>query len=166
MAKKIKAIYVRNFLFGVEDSLVSTVGFLAGLTSAELTRSTVLISGIVLIFVEAFSMGAGSFLAEESAQEYESHKDKFSMQTVIGAVIMFLSYLLAGLIPLAPYIVLSTTPAFVTSITLALICLFTLGAVSAYHFKHKDYIRHAVRMFAIGGLAALAGIIIGKLFNI
>jgi len=166
MAKKEKTIYIRNFQLGVEDSLVSTVGLLAGLSSADIAGSVILVSGIVLIFVEAFSMGVGSFISEESVQEYTKHNDKFSKESMIGAFIMFFSYLISGLIPLSPYLLLKVEPAFYTSIVLTLFSLFALGAVSAYHFKHKDYLAHGIRTFVIGGMAAGVGILIGKLFRI
>ena len=54
--------YYRNFVFGVEDSLVSTVGLLSGISIAGVTNKTIIMTGVILIFVEAVSMGAGSFL--------------------------------------------------------------------------------------------------------
>jgi VIT1/CCC1 family predicted Fe2+/Mn2+ transporter len=51
-----KTIYLRNFIFGVEDSLVSTVGLLSGVAVAGVASRTILLTGVVLIFVEAFSM--------------------------------------------------------------------------------------------------------------
>lgn len=165
MSKKSTSIYIRNFLLGVEDSLVSTVGLLAGLSSASLAGNVILISGTVLIFVEAFSMGIGSFLSEESVQDFTTHKDKLSKESIVGAVVMFFSYLISGLIPLSPYIFFKVQPALYVSVALTLISLFALGAVSAYHFRHKDYLTHAVRTLVLGGLAAVLGIIIGKLLN-
>lgn len=165
MSKNKKPIYIRNFFMGVEDSLVSTVGLLAGLSSANFAGDKILLSGTVLVFVEAFSMGVGSFLSQESVDEFTSRSDRVSKEAIKGALIMFFSYLLAGIVPLSPYILLNVQPAFLLSIILTLISLFLLGAVSAYHFKHKDYISHGIRTFIIGGLAAVIGIVIGKIFN-
>jgi hypothetical protein len=61
MVNKNFILYTRNFIFGSEDSLVSTVGLLAGIVSAGIERKEIIISGIVLICVEAFSMSIGSF---------------------------------------------------------------------------------------------------------
>jgi len=52
----------RNFVFGVEDSLVSTVWLLSGAAAVVVAQETVLPTDFVLIFVEEFSMGVGSFL--------------------------------------------------------------------------------------------------------
>ncbi len=62
--------FIRNFVFGVEDSLVSTVGLLSGIAVAGIGRSDIVVTGVVLISVEVFSMGVGSFLSERSAEEY------------------------------------------------------------------------------------------------
>jgi len=84
--------YFRNFIFGVEDGLVSTVAFLAGVSVANVDTKTLFVSGVVLIFVEAFSMAAGSFLSEESTEEYEQKSVVRSLIPIGGAVVMFFSY--------------------------------------------------------------------------
>ena len=89
------ASYYRNFVFGVEDSLVSTVGLLSGITIAGVTKESLLVTGVVLIFVEAVSMGAGSFLSESSAEIYESHRDVPTRRSYLDALIMFVSYLVS-----------------------------------------------------------------------
>lgn len=87
--------YVRNFIFGVEDSLVSTVGLLSGIAIADVGRSTILLTGMVLIFVEAVSMAAGSFLSESSAENYASKHESPLRLSVPASAIMFFSYFLA-----------------------------------------------------------------------
>lgn len=162
-SKKVEfATYVRNFIFGVEDSLVSTVGLLSGIAVAGLSKHNIFLTGIVLIFVEAFSMGVGSYLSEESAEEYTRAKKSLSLQ---GALIMFFSYFAAGFIPLAPYLVFSVNPAFFISIILSLVALFMLGLVSSKIFKTDHTLRHGIRMLIIGGAAIAVGIIVGKLVN-
>lgn len=161
---KFFTMYVRNFIFGVEDSLVSTVGLLAGIAAAGLPRSTIILTGVVLIFVEAFSMAAGSFLSESSAEEYTTHK-KIPLKTFIGGgVVMFFSYFLTGFIPLFPYIILAPTLAFWVSIALSLLALFILGLVGAKIFKTNIW-RSGIRMLAIGGFAVLVGAFVGTLLQ-
>ena len=68
--KKNIILFMRNFVFGAEDSLVSTVGLLAGVATAGVLQKEIIISGVVLIFVEAFSMSVGSFLSERTTEEF------------------------------------------------------------------------------------------------
>src|SRR3989344_3322331 len=90
------ALYLRNLVFGVEDGLVSTVGLLSGIAIAGVERDTIFLTGMVLIFVEAFSMAAGSFLSEFSAEEYALQREVSGRTPFFNGLIMFWSYLLAG----------------------------------------------------------------------
>ncbi|MFH1711847.1 MAG: VIT1/CCC1 transporter family protein [Patescibacteria group bacterium] len=64
---------IREIVFGLEDSLVSTLGAITGIAAGTGNSFVVILSGVVLIFVEAVSMAAGSYLSSKSAREvYES----------------------------------------------------------------------------------------------
>lgn len=154
------ARYIRNFTFGVEDSLVSTVGVLSGVAAANAPTSTIILSGVVLIFVEAFSMGVGSLLSESSAEEFSKQRMVPTKEPMVASLIMFSSYFLAGLIPLFPYIILDTKIAFWASILLSLISLFLLGALIA-KLSNVNVLRRGLRMFLIGGIAIAIGVAVG-----
>jgi len=158
-----KASYLRNFIFGVEDSLVSTVGLLSGIAIAGLDSKAILTTGIVLIFVEAFSMAAGSFLSEKSVEEFEGKISK--KLPLADGTIMFASYFVAGLIPLLPYYFFTTIYAFKLSIVLALLSLFVLGTVGGIYTKanSKSVVRRGIRMAVIGGIAIFVGIVAGQI---
>lgn len=158
-----KTIYIRNFIFGVEDSLVSTVGLLSGVASAGVAKQTVFLTGMILIFVEALSMAVGSFLSEESVEEFEKKKG-LSLQGIIGSTIMFFSYFLSGFIPLSPYILFEKETAFAVSISASLAALFLLGATSAMIFK-VNMVKKGLRMLILGGIAIAAGIVVGQITN-
>lgn len=156
-----KATFLRNFIFGVEDSLVSTVGLVSGVAVAGVDKATIILTGLVLIVVEALSMGVGSLLAESSTQELVFRKRSSLRLPVIGGAVMFLSYFVAGFIPLAPYAFFDVGRAFPLSIALSLGALFLLGYVSAVVFKGRPT-RSALRMLILGGLAIAAGALIGN----
>lgn len=158
-------MYVRNFIFGVEDSLVSTVGMLAGIAIAGVSRDTILLAGVVLILVEAFSMAAGSFLSERSAQEYKAQGEVPIKHPMVGGGIMFLSYFVSGFIPLFPYIIFENERAFFISIVLSLLALFVLGAVSA-KMSRMNIVRGGARMLVIGGIAIALGATVGAVFHV
>ncbi len=155
--------YYRNFIFGVEDSLVSTVGLLSGITIAGVSKESLLVTGVVLIFVEAVSMGAGSFLSESSAEIYESHKDEPTRRSYFDALIMFTSYIVFGFIPLFPYIVLEQNNAFWASIALSLLTLLLIGVIGA-KISGTKIRKNVMRMVLIGGSAIAVGSIVGRLF--
>lgn len=157
-----RAVYSRNFIFGVEDGLVSTVGLLSGIAAADIPRTTIILTGIILIMVEALSMAAGSFLSESSVEEYLSHTQSDGRIPAAGGLVMFVAYVLAGFVPLAPYILFVPAIAFPVSIILTLGVLFALGVWSA-RIVHLSLLRSGLRMLIVGGLAVAVGILIGGL---
>lgn len=153
----------RNFIFGVEDSLVSTVGLLSGVAVVDTPRLIIIKTGVILIFVEAFSMGIGTFLSEETSHEF-THR-RFSRGTVLhSAIVMFISYFLAGLIPLSPYLFVNSSHAETISIICTLVALVVLGVVSARKFRGNVWWK-ALEMLILGGFATLVGIAVGALLG-
>lgn len=160
--RKDLSLVIRNFTFGVEDSLVSTVGLLVGIAVADVSRTSIVITGLVLIFVEAFSMAVGSLLSEESVEEYQQ-KDRADFKKPIhAALIMFFSYVLAGLIPLSPFFYSASSGAIAVSIGLTLISLFMLGVVNAKLFQTK-MLRDGLFTLIMGGIAIMVGVVVGQI---
>ncbi|MBI2612406.1 VIT1/CCC1 transporter family protein [Candidatus Kaiserbacteria bacterium] len=159
-----QATYFRNFVFGVEDSLVSTVGLLSGVAIAGVARETILLTGIVLIFVEAFSMAAGSFLSETSAEEYTTKREAVASDSFFAGTVMFASYFVAGFVPLFPYVVVAGTNALPLSIASSVLALFILGLVSGTLSK-TSLLRSALRMTIVGGIAIAVGVTVGSLLG-
>lgn len=62
---------LRELVFGLEDGLVSTLGVITGVATGTGNRLLVILTGLVVIFVEALSMGAGSYLSNKSESELE-----------------------------------------------------------------------------------------------
>lgn len=156
------ALFLRNLVFGVEDGLVSTVGLLSGIAIAGVPRGTIFLTGVVLIFVEAFSMAAGSFLSEASVEEMDGGVDDTRGSIAAGAI-MFAAYFFAGLIPLLPYLKFEVGEAFPLSIFASVGALLLLGYWSGR--KTKSAWRKAVRMALVGGLAILVGVFAGSLLT-
>jgi len=159
---KTSAMYLRSIIFGINDSLVSTVGFLAGISVAGVPRATIILTGVVYALVEAFSMAMGDFLSEESAEEYVSHSNVSDRPSVISAVLMFISCVLASLIPLVPYIIFVSNTALIVSICLSVLSLFVAGVISA-RFSRLPMMWRGARMALLGGAAIVIGVAIGTL---
>jgi VIT1/CCC1 family predicted Fe2+/Mn2+ transporter len=151
--------YLRNFIFGVEDSLVSTVGFVSGIASASVERSTLLLAGSVLIFVEAFSMGVGAFLSEESTLEARYRRGIRPLKSMLDGAVMFVSYLAAGFLVLSPYALGPSDGSVLRSVALSLALLFLLGVLSARVARLPVIVR-GFRMMVVGGLAIALGILV------
>ena len=155
---------IRNFVFGVEDSLVSTVGLISGIAIVDTPKATILLTGVVLIFVEAFSMSIGSMLSDNSVKEFEEKAVVPLRSSVASALIMFFSYFLSGFVILAPYMFLQNDKALPLSIALSLISLFALGFVSGRTSSINPTKRGFV-MVLVGGLAIFVGMAVGLLIK-
>ena len=155
--------YTRNFIFGAEDSLVSTVGLLTGIAIGGLSRHEIILTGVTLIFVEAFSMGIGSYLSEYTTEESYLKKSDAFTESLTASIIMLVSYATVGLVPLFPFIFLSNNnTAVIVSVTASLIALFILGAISSKLLKLK-MLRISLRMVILGGIAIGIGLLVGKI---
>lgn len=60
---------IREVVFGLEDSLVSTLGAVSGVAVGSNDVGTVFLAGTVLVIVESLSMAAGSYLSSKAATE-------------------------------------------------------------------------------------------------
>ncbi|HEY4517878.1 MAG TPA: VIT1/CCC1 transporter family protein [Candidatus Paceibacterota bacterium] len=160
-----RALYIRNFVFGVEDSLVSTVGLLSGIATGQVPHATILLTGVIYIFVEGFSMAVGSFLSEESVEEYAAKGNVPDRLPILGSVVMFISFVAVGFIPIVPYMLWQGSVAVTISIVLSLFVLFLLGFIHG-KISHINAASRAVRMALLGGLAIVIGVLVGNFFSI
>ena len=156
---------MRTIIFGINDSLVSTVGFLAGISVAGVSREIIVLTGIVYALVEAFSMAMGDFLSEESAEEYMKKSDVSNRPSIVSAVLMFVSCVLASLIPLIPYIIFASGTALIVSVFLSVFALFIVGVISA-RFSRLPMLWRGARMALLGGAAIVMGVAIGTFMPI
>lgn len=60
---------IREFVFGIQDGLISTVGLLAGVQGATENNIVVIITGLTAMISGALSMGAGSYLSSAAQKE-------------------------------------------------------------------------------------------------
>ncbi|XOA42844.1 MAG: VIT1/CCC1 transporter family protein [Candidatus Nealsonbacteria bacterium] len=73
--KKSKFLYnIREIVFGVEDGMLSTLGALTGIAAGSNNHFFIILSGFVIVIVEAISMGIGSYLSTKSVKEVNERK--------------------------------------------------------------------------------------------
>lgn len=161
--RKFSADYIHSSFFGIEDSLVSTTGVLAGIAVAASSKEAILTTAFVVIAVESISMAASEFVSEQTEEEVEN--EKMPASPYLSGLIIFISYVLAGLVPLAPYLFMDHVKAIPVSIIAALIGLILLGVLKG-KITHKSPFRSAVEVFVIGGVSAAIGIAVGLIFKV
>lgn len=156
---------MREIVFGLEDSLVSTLGTITGIAAGTQSQYIVVLSGLVLIAVEATSMSAGSYLSTKSSVAAERASGARTHEEITprrSAAVMGAFYLAGGFVPLTPYLLLPVDIAFVPSIALTGVSLFGLGWWSAA-FTKEDRVKAGLEMFGVSMGAAAIGYVIGWL---
>jgi len=78
---------------------------------------------------------------------------------------MFFSYIIAGSIPIFPYIFLSVSMAIPVSVIITLLGLFILGSVTT-KFTKRCWWKAGLEMFVLAGVACAVGYSIGALANL
>src|SRR3990167_6436552 len=119
--------YLRSVLFGIEDSLISTTGLIAGISVGADNNRIVVLGAVVSIVIEAVSMGVGEYLSDDAVQELD--KLKRHENSLVSGFLMFGSNFAAGLIPLAPVLLLDYPSSLYFAVGLALVALFLLGYI-------------------------------------
>ncbi len=152
--------YIRTIIFGVEDSLVSTTGLIAGIGVGSDNKKFVLLAGFVAIFIEALSMGAGEYVSDDAVNNTKKQK-----APIINGILMFFSYILAGLLPLTPVVLAGYPESLAYGVLIAFIGLFTLGWAKG-KILGTPPLKSGLKILLIGGLATMAGIAIGSFFEV
>jgi VIT1/CCC1 family predicted Fe2+/Mn2+ transporter len=156
---KIRELYIRNIIFGVSDSLVSTVGLLSGIDISGTSRHIIILTGVTYAFVEAFSMAVGSFLSEQSVEEDETRGEIKDSGPFTAGAAMFISFIFASFIPIIPYMFFDLKLALILSILFSIIVLFLVGMING---KKTKILKRGFQMALLGGMAIVVGVVVGK----
>lgn len=156
--------YLRSVLFGLQDGLVSTTGVVVGITVGAADKPIIILASLVAVTVEASSMAAGQYSSEKAVHQMD--KDgKHTDSLILGASLMFASYLISGLVPITPIVLFDLSIAPIISVILAFMALFTVGFIKGRIVEHHA-LRSAFEMFIIGGIATALGLIVGHLLKV
>lgn len=159
-----KATLFRDAIFAANDGIITTFAVVAGSTGASLSTSVVIILGFANLLADGFSMASGNYLGIRSEMDFEKAKnDGFRPRylPLRHGFITFISFVVAGLLPLLPYLFGLNTE-LILSIFLVAISLFIVGSLRSF-FTKKHFVRSGLEMLFIGGFAALVAYAVGYL---
>lgn len=165
---------IREVIFGLEDGLVSTLGVITGIAEGTQDRFVIILSGIVVIAVESLSMAAGTYLSNKSEQEARvsgiakrtfyrivHREENGGKNPARDAAVMGVAYLLAGAVPVVPYLVFSPGNAIGVSVVATILTLFLIG-VGKGKVTNTNPVRSGLEMAIVSLSAAALGFTIGK----
>jgi VIT1/CCC1 family predicted Fe2+/Mn2+ transporter len=156
--------YLRDIIYGANDGIITTFAVVAGVAGGALSQTAVLVVGVANLVADGLSMGVGNFLsirAHESARQAENLPEEEARPARHGLA-TFLAFVVAGAVPLLPYLFSAAPGAFVASTLLTLGALFAVGAARAVVTVDRWW-RSGLEMFALGALVAVTAYIAGAL---
>lgn len=157
------AFVMRNLVYGIEDSLISTTGVVVGMSLAGIPDTTVITSGIILVLVESLSMAFGSFVSEDSFLSDATNTSPPWTQVAKYAAVMFGAYVAAGALPMLPFFA-HVDQAWRWSIGLALAGLFAL--MLAYQRQRtRRTVTKALVLTAMAATILAASIVTGRVLK-
>ena len=155
--------YISDIVFGASDGLITTFAVVAGVAGASLAPSIVIILGLANLLADGVSMAAGNYLGEKSEAEAVGRRRFHTPQT--SALIMFVSFVAAGIIPLLPYLMGLTQPtAFRSASILTLTTIFLVGAARTTVTK-RPWLASGIEMLVVGSVAAAVAYAVGYLLR-
>ena len=156
--------YIRDLVYGANDGLITTFAVVSGVAGGSLSAVAVVVVGAANLVADGISMGAGNFLAiraDERAREAADlpEQEAFPWKHAIATLIAFV---VAGAIPLVPYLMLNVEGRLLWSCALTFAALFALGAARALVTVDRWW-RSGLETLGLGVIVALAAYGAGRL---
>ena len=148
--------YIRELIYGANDGIITTFAVVAGVAGGGLPLRVVLIIGAANLFADGLSMAVGNYLAirsHESVLETQELPEEEAFP-VRHAGATFLAFVLAGAVPLVPYMIpIVPFDRFAISITLTFLAMFVIGASRALIAKLRWW-KAGLEMLGLGAIVA------------
>jgi predicted membrane protein (TIGR00267 family) len=109
-------------------------------------------------------MGVGQYLSEKTVHQFDKTGKHTDNLYIVGGS-MGISYMLGGLVPLLPILLLPFPASSRFSIFFALAGLFILGFIKAKIVKVNP-LKSAIEILLLGGATTAIGIIVGNLLKV
>lgn len=166
---------VREILMGAQDNLTTVLAVMLGVSIGSGRADLVALAGLSAAVAEAVSMGGVLYNSTRAEEALEAHlrterddvsaTPRMTLAPALSGFVTFVAAMLAGLIPLAPFIFLSLPAAVYVSITASVAALFLLGSAIG-RISGSAWWREGFRLLLVAGLAAIGAAAVGVALQI
>ncbi len=166
--------FLRDIVFGVHDALLTNIGIVTGFVAALSSNRLIILAALIDVVISAFAMSFGTYLSRTSETDYLKeqlhHKAQqdladVSANPISAAVVMWFTYVISGMIPLAPFMVgLDPHVSVRYAVILSLIVFFGVGALKGVVTRTNPWLS-GLQFLCFGGFAAVIGYLIGTYGN-
>ncbi len=158
--------YLRDLIYGAHDGIITTFAVVAGVTGAALEARTILILGFANLLADGISMGASNYLSirsDEAARAMDGAEVAEPFPLRHGAA-TFGAFVLAGSLPLVPYLFTTGPVGFWAASAATAFALFMIGALRSLVTRLRWW-RAGLEVLAIGAAAAVVAYLVGYLLG-
>ena len=162
--------YIGDVVYGANDGLITTFAVVAGVVGGGLSARAMLIIGTANLVADGLSMGVGNYLsirAHESALAAQNKPEEEARPRRHGFA-TFLSFVVAGAVPLAPFAFGFVENGFGFSVVLTFVMLFAVGALRGLVTIERWWTA-GLEMLLLGAAVAIAaygsGVIVARLVS-
>jgi VIT1/CCC1 family predicted Fe2+/Mn2+ transporter len=156
----IKDVLLRTIMMGGTDGIITIFNIISSIEGSKLNYKYIFILGLAVLLSDAISMGTGEFISVKAEQEYTKSKDNVNPKK--NGIIMFISFVCFGMIPLIIYFIalkLNNKNKYFNTYISVIIALFILGVVKSIYTNEKWYISG-------GGVALYGGVASFLAYNV
>jgi len=162
------AHHIGDLVFGANDGMVTTFAVVSGAAGASLSPRIVIILGVANLIADGFAMGAGNYLGMRSEQEYQRSTGRTlregRMHALGHGAAIFGAFVLAGSVPLLPFLFVPSARMFLTSCIATGTTLFVVGSLRTLVTRTR-WFTSGLEMLLIGSMAAAFAYLTGHLLR-
>lgn len=174
LSQRVRPGFLKAAVFGANDGIVTTFAVVAGVAGAGLDSRIILILGVANLLADGFSMGVGDYLGEKAEADLKNNRHgvgyhRFHPLWMTG-IITFFAFVIAGTLPLLPYLAyltgfpLETRHQLFASIIATAIAMFLVGSVRTIITGGK-WVRNGFQTMGIGAIAAIVAYTAGAIID-
>lgn len=168
--RRVVSRYIKDIIFGANDGIVTTFAIVAGAVGASLSTKVILVLGFASLLADGFSMGTGNYLGSRSEKEVaQVNGEQYTKSVVVPALFIFFSFVIAGSVPLLPFI-FGAEGSFLLAAIMTGLTLFLVGGLLGQLVLHRHWFVWGLEMLVVGGAAASIaygiGYLVGQLIGV
>lgn len=164
--------YLPEFVYGGIDGAVTTFAVVSGALGASLAPGIILILGFANLFADGFSMAVSNYLAgraQLAVYATHNHPHPDAKNPAKTALATLSAFIVAGFIPMAPFVLAYASPFFAAhqfsiAIFLTAAAFLLVGFLRGVVTGHGR-IASAVFTFLFGSAAASIAFVVGYLLR-
>lgn len=145
--------FIQMLVGHIEDGLVLTVGLLSGAAIAGISGATIVLIGTIFVCTAGVSVAAKNMVSRGEEIEHSPSIKPFLTESIM----MALFYIVAGIVPLLPYMLMDVSRAFTTSIVCSFAAAFIIGLWSGH--TGRAVWKSAYHMAYVAAAGAIIGAI-------